>query len=67
MFSYHVAISMAADCQFPKAVLRTRHWEIHDGPNVDQVDGPGVIGFYPEVSPPELYEIDIACTLTPFA
>jgi len=52
-WSYSICMSMGtdADAQW-KSKLTTRHWVITDGDGkVDDVQGPGVIGLYPEMKP----------------
>ncbi len=50
------------------AQLRSRHWVITDGnAKVEEVRGPGVVGFQPVLRPGEAFEYTSGCILeTPF-
>ena len=50
------------------ARLRTRHWIITDGnAKVEEVKGPGVVGYQPTLKPGEAFEYTSGCMLeTPF-
>lgn len=50
------------------ARLRSRHWVITDGnAKVEEVKGPGVVGYQPTLKPGEAFEYTSGCILeTPF-
>lgn len=50
------------------ARLRSRHWIITDGnAKVEEVKGPGVVGYQPTLKPGEAFEYTSGCVLeTPF-
>jgi len=46
------------DCQ-----LVSRHWDITSNGRTDVVDGPGVIGFYPKMTPGAEFVYESCCPL----
>ena len=64
-FAYTVTIENEGD---ERAQLLSRHWIITDANgNVEEVQGPGVIGEQPVIDPGERFEYTSACPLsTPF-
>jgi ApaG protein len=64
-FAYTVTIENEGD---ERAQLLSRHWIITDSRgNVEEVQGPGVIGEQPVIDPGERFEYTSACPLsTPF-
>jgi ApaG protein len=64
-FAYTVTIENEGD---ERAQLLSRHWIITDADgNVEEVQGPGVIGEQPVIDPGEHFEYTSACPLpTPF-
>lgn len=65
LFAYTVTIENEGD---QRAQLLSRHWVITDAHgNVEEVQGPGVIGEQPVIDPGEHFEYTSACPLpTPF-
>ena len=60
-FAYHVRISNVGD---ESAQLVSREWIITDGDgNVERVQGPGVVGEFPELDPGETFEYTSFCPL----
>ena len=60
-FAYHIRISNVGD---ETAQLVSREWIITDGDgNVERVQGPGVVGEYPLLSPGEAYAYTSFCPL----
>lgn len=66
LFMYQITISMDSDAvNRHTSKLETRHWEIVDlNGRRDQVDGPGVIGQYPEIGPGKSFSYASCCPLT---
>eukprot|EP01133_Synstelium_polycarpum_P006768 gene6768-7867_t len=66
MFFYRITISMDKDAD-PNLSCRllSRHWEISESnsPIVQVVDGPGVIGLFPEISPGTVFEYTSKCPM----
>lgn len=64
-FRYTVTIANEGDAT---ARLRSRHWIITDGnAKVEEVRGPGVVGYQPTLKPGEAFEYTSGCVLeTPF-
>ena len=64
-FRYTVTISNEGT---EPARLRSRHWIITDGnAKVEEVRGPGVVGYQPTLKPGEAFEYTSGCVLeTPF-
>lgn len=64
-FRYTVVISNEGP---DTARLRSRHWVITDGnAKVEEVRGPGVVGYQPTLKPGESFEYTSGCILeTPF-
>ena len=61
-FAYHVRISNVGE---ETAQLVSREWIITDGDgNVERVQGPGVVGEFPELEPGEEFEYTSFCPLT---
>jgi len=64
-FAYKIIMKM--DKSYPKEAtckLTTRHWVIRDANNRnDEVQGPGVIGMYPEMYPGAYFEYESCCPL----
>lgn len=62
LFSYHIKIENKSDYTFQ---LISRHWDIFDSNNEQlTVDGDGVVGETPILSPGETFEYESACSLT---
>ena len=60
-FAYHVRISNLGEEQ---AQLVSREWIITDGDgNVERVEGPGVIGEFPQLEPGDAFEYTSFCPL----
>ncbi len=49
--AYNVCMSMPANAPPRRSRLTTRHWEVDNGGKIERVDGPGVVGLYPEMFP----------------
>lgn len=65
MFSYQVTMTMDRHASpVNSSKLRTRHWNIRSADGVDQVNGPGVIGEYPEMTPGASFSY-ASCTFDP--
>ena len=64
-FRYTVTIANEGN---EAARLRSRHWVITDGnAKVEEVRGPGVVGYQPTLKPGEAFEYTSGCVLeTPF-
>ena len=64
-FRYTVTIANEGE---ETARLRSRHWIITDGnAKVEEVKGPGVVGYQPTLKPGEAFEYTSGCVLeTPF-
>lgn len=64
-FRYTVVISNEGE---ETVRLRSRHWIITDGnARIEEVKGPGVVGYQPVLKPGEAFEYTSGCTLeTPF-
>lgn len=61
-FSYHIKIENKSDFTFQ---LLTRHWDIFDSSSEYRtVDGEGVVGETPIISPGGIFEYESACNLT---
>ena len=61
MFSYHITIENVGDITVK---LLNRHWEIFDAVGeVKQVDGEGVVGEQPTLTPGSTYEYVSGCNL----
>jgi ApaG protein len=62
LFSYHITIENKSDYIVQ---LISRHWDIFDSSNEHrEVDGDGVVGEQPVLSPGEIFEYESACNLT---
>lgn len=62
LFSYHITIENKSD---NIVQLISRHWDIFDSSNEHrEVDGDGVVGEQPILSPGEIFEYESACNLT---
>lgn len=62
VFSYHIVMENIGDTA---AQLLFRHWHIHDAGGEDQeVDGDGVVGQQPTLTPGETHEYQSFCVLT---
>ncbi len=60
-FAYRVVITNVGDRW---AKLRSRHWIIRDADNgLEEVRGPGVVGFEPELAPGESFDYVSGCPL----
>jgi ApaG protein len=60
-FAYHVRISNGGE---ETAQLVSREWIITDGDgNVERVQGPGVVGEFPQLEPGESFEYTSFCPL----
>ncbi|MBC8327688.1 MAG: Co2+/Mg2+ efflux protein ApaG [Planctomycetes bacterium] len=60
-FVYRVVISNEGDRW---AKLRARHWVIRDADNeLEEVRGPGVVGYQPEIAPGESFDYVSGCPL----
>jgi ApaG protein len=60
-FAYHVRISNVGE---ESAQLVSREWIITDGDgNVERVEGPGVVGEFPQLDPGEAFEYTSFCPL----
>lgn len=60
-FAYHVRISNLGE---EPAQLVSREWIITDGDgNVERVQGPGVVGEFPQLDPGEAFEYTSFCPL----
>jgi ApaG protein len=60
-FAYQVVITNEGESW---AKLVSRHWIIIDADgNRDEVEGPGVVGYTPELSPGESFEYTSFCTI----
>lgn len=60
-FAYHVRITNVGD---QTAQLVSREWIITDGDgNVERVQGPGVVGEFPELEPGQSFEYTSFCPL----
>ena len=60
-FAYHVRISNIGE---EPAQLLSREWIITDGDgNVERVQGPGVVGEFPELDPGDAFEYTSFCPL----
>jgi ApaG protein len=60
-FAYHVRISNLGQ---ETAQLVSREWIITDGDgNVERVEGPGVVGEFPQLDPGEAFEYTSFCPL----
>ena len=60
-FAYHVRISNVGE---EPAQLVSREWIITDGDgNVERVQGPGVVGQFPELEPGQTFEYTSSCPL----
>lgn len=62
LFYYHITIENKSDNTIQ---LISRHWDIFDSSNEHrEVDGDGVVGEQPILSPGEIFEYESACSLT---
>ena len=62
LFAYHIVIQNHGDATVQ---LLRRHWIITDGGGeVDEVEGPGVVGHTPVLSPGQQFEYSSACPLS---
>ncbi|HUS25206.1 MAG TPA: Co2+/Mg2+ efflux protein ApaG [Candidatus Binatia bacterium] len=61
LFAYHITITNEG----PETVqLQSRHWVITDGEgHVEEVRGPGVVGYQPVLKPGEQFEYTSGCPL----
>jgi ApaG protein len=61
LFAYHVTIRNEGD---ETVQLLSRHWVITDGEgHVEEVRGPGVVGYQPVLEPGEEFQYTSACPL----
>lgn len=61
-FAYHITIANVGD---ETTQLMSREWIITDGDgNVERVQGPGVVGEFPNLAPGESFEYTSFCPLT---
>lgn len=61
LFAYHIRISNEGEA---RAQLLSRHWIISDADgNVEQVQGPGVVGEQPVLDPGDSFEYTSFCPL----
>ena len=64
LFMYYITLSMNANASANKSKLRTRHWKIVDlNGQVNTVNGPGVIGEYPEIGSGDSFSYSSCCPL----
>lgn len=64
LFMYHITLSMDENATQNKSKLKTRHWRIADEDGgTDNVDGPGVVGRYPEIGPGSSFSYSSCCPL----
>lgn len=65
-WAYRISMDMAEDApRSAESQLTTRTWVITDGTgHVDNVHGPGVIGFFPKMSPGESFVYESCCPLS---
>lgn len=62
VFSYHITMENLGE---EAAQLLFRHWHIHDSGGEDQeVDGEGVVGQQPTITPGQTHEYQSFCVLT---
>jgi len=62
LFAYHITIRNEGD---ETVQLLSRHWVITDGENhVEEVRGPGVVGYQPVLAPGEEFQYTSGCPLT---
>jgi ApaG protein len=62
LFAYHITIRNEGD---QTVQLMTRHWVITNGEGkVDEVHGPGVVGYQPVLKPGEEFQYTSGCPLT---
>lgn len=62
LFAYHVTIRNDGD---QTVQLMSRHWIITDGEGkVEEVRGPGVVGYQPKLAPGEQFQYTSGCPLT---
>jgi ApaG protein len=62
LFAYHVTIRNDGD---ETVQLMSRHWIITDGEGkVEEVRGPGVVGYQPTLKPGEQFQYTSGCPLT---
>lgn len=65
LYMYHITISMSDTATRNKSKLRTRHWRIADASGSSEaVDGPGVVGAYPEIGPGDSFSYSSCCPLS---
>jgi ApaG protein len=61
LFAYHITIRNEGE---ETVQLLTRHWVITDGENhVEEVRGPGVVGYQPVLAPGEEFQYTSGCPL----
>lgn len=64
LFMYQISMSMPASASQNKSKLDTRHWRITDlAGKVQEVNGPGVIGEFPEIGPGDSFSYSSCCPL----
>lgn len=62
LFAYHVTIANESEITVQ---LVSRHWVITDGEGkVEEVRGPGVVGYQPVLKPGEQFQYTSGCPLT---
>ena len=62
LFAYHITIENKSEYTVQ---LISRHWDIFDSSNEHrEVDGDGVVGEQPVLSPGEIFKYESACSLT---
>lgn len=47
LFTYTIRFRLVEDSPYESVRLTSRRWEIQNGPQVQVVEGPGVVGLYP--------------------
>eukprot|EP00002_Diphylleia_rotans_P040539 TRINITY_DN9636_c0_g1_i5.p1 TRINITY_DN9636_c0_g1~~TRINITY_DN9636_c0_g1_i5.p1 ORF type:complete len:396 (+),score=68.33 TRINITY_DN9636_c0_g1_i5:90-1277(+) len=66
LFAYQIRITMDEN-EDPglTCTLQSRHWKIQRAPGkIEVVDGPGVIGLFPTISPGSVFEYASCCPIT---
>lgn len=62
LFAYHIVIRNEGS---ETVQLLSRHWVITDGDgDIEEVNGPGVVGFQPVLGPGEEFQYTSGCPLT---
>uniref|UniRef100_A0A6B2L509 ApaG domain-containing protein n=1 Tax=Arcella intermedia TaxID=1963864 RepID=A0A6B2L509_9EUKA len=65
LYTYSISMEMDSEVEADKydCQLETRHWDITSNGRTETVDGPGVIGEYPEVFPGSFFSYESCCPL----